>query len=41
MLFVAAENMITQIKQYFRKRNFEAGDKWYDNRPESVLVNED
>ena len=24
-----------------RKCNFEAGDKWYENEPESVLQNED
>ena len=24
-----------------RKCNFEAGDKWYENEPESVLENED
>ena len=24
-----------------RKRNFEAGDKWYEHEPESVFENED
>ena len=28
-------------KKLARKRNFEAGDKWYEHEPKSVLENED
>ena len=27
--------------KFVRKCNFEAGDKWYEHEPESVLENED
>ena len=35
--------MITWGKEYIRSslESFEAGDKWYENEPESVLENED
>ena len=37
--------MITWEKQYLvklaRESNFQAGDKWYEHEPESVLDNED
>ena len=38
------EGMITWEKQYIGsllESNFEAGDKWYEHEPESVLENED